>query len=38
MKQLVNLEKFLNKHGLKSTLSSDISFGIDFIDNSKTIS
>jgi hypothetical protein len=37
MKQLVHLEKFLNNHGLKSTSSSDISFGIDFIDNSKTI-
>jgi hypothetical protein len=37
MKQLVHLEKFLNNHGLKSTSSSDISFGIDFIDNTKAI-
>jgi hypothetical protein len=37
MKQLVHLEKFLNKYGFKSTSNSDISVAIDFIDNSKTI-
>ncbi len=37
MKQLVHLEKFLNKYGFKSTSNSDISIAIDFIDNSKTI-